>query len=386
MDGSHGVDAQTRQDERLAALLPRFAERAAVHDRSGEIALETLDDLRQAGFLALAVPREKGGGGIGLRRTVDLVARVARADPSSALILAMQYLQTAGIACSSTWPDDLRDEVLGSVVRDGALVNALRVEPDLGTPARGGVPATRVRRAGGRWLLSGQKIFSTGSSALTWGLVWGVTDEPEPRVGQIVVPLDLPGVRIEKSWHHLGMRATGSHTFVFDDVDIPDRYLTSLQPVGAGSPETASVARWHAIIVAGLYDAIARSARDWLVDFLHSRVPSALGRSLATLPRFHSVLGEIDGLLLVNTALMERGLTQAEAGQRAEDDGQIKRIMTENAIAAVAKAIEVTGNPGLSQDNPLERHYRNVLCGRIHTPQADMVLESAGKHVLVPAP
>jgi len=39
--------------------------------------------------------------------------------------------------------------------------------------------------------------------------------------------------------------------------------------------------------------------------------------------------------------------------------------MTENAIAAVAEA---AGYPELSQDNPLERHYRNVLFERIHTP------------------
>ncbi|EGH49830.1 acyl-CoA dehydrogenase family protein, partial [Pseudomonas syringae pv. pisi str. 1704B] len=31
-------------------------------------------------------------------------------------------------------------------VREGALINALRVEPDLGTPARGGLPGTIARR------------------------------------------------------------------------------------------------------------------------------------------------------------------------------------------------------------------------------------------------
>ena len=45
----------------------------------------------------------------------------------------------------------------------------------------------------------------------------------------------------------------------------------------------------------------------------------------------------------------------------------------------VEKAIAASGNPGLSRHNPLQRHYRDVLCGRIHTPQADMVLTGAGK-------
>ena len=57
----------------------------------------------------------------------------------------------------------------------------------------------------------------------------------------------------------------------------------------------------------------------------------------------------------------------------------VKHLVTENAIAAVEKAIAASGNPGLSRHNPLQRHYRDVLCGRIHTPQADVILTSAGK-------
>lgn len=102
------------------------------------------------------------GGGITLRQIAHIVARVAEGDPSTALILAMQYLQTLGIAASSTWPEDVREDVFESIVQSGALLNALRVEPELGTPTRGGIPATRVRRDGDRWLLSGRKIFSTG--------------------------------------------------------------------------------------------------------------------------------------------------------------------------------------------------------------------------------
>jgi alkylation response protein AidB-like acyl-CoA dehydrogenase len=44
-----------------------------------------------------------------------------------------------------------------------------------------------------------------------------------------------------------------------------------------------------------------------------------------------------------------------------------------------ARAIAASGNPGLSRHNPLQRHYRDVLCGRVHTPQADVVLTGAGK-------
>ena len=56
--------------------------------------------------------------------------------------------------------------------------------------------------------------------------------------------------------------------------------------------------------------------------------------------------------------------------------------MTANAIRAVELALQLTGNHGLARQNPLERHYRDVLCSRIHTPQNDAILVAAGKAAL----
>ena len=60
----------------------------------------------------------------------------------------------------------------------------------------------------------------------------------------------------------------------------------------------------------------------------------------------------------------------------------VKLTVTDNAIAAVGLAMELVGNPGLSRANPLERHYRDVLCSRVHTPQNDMILLDAGRQAL----
>ena len=49
---------------------------------------------------------------------------------------------------------------------------------------------------------------------------------------------------------------------------------------------------------------------------------------------------------------------------------------------AVELAIEASGNPGLSRHNPLQRHYRDVLCSRIHSPQTDTILIAAGRAAL----
>ena len=49
---------------------------------------------------------------------------------------------------------------------------------------------------------------------------------------------------------------------------------------------------------------------------------------------------------------------------------------------AVQEAVALCGNHALSRANPLERHLRDVLCARIHTPQPDAAHVAAGRAAL----
>ena len=62
--------------------------------------------------------------------------------------------------------------------------------------------------------------------------------------------------------------------------------------------------------------------------------------------------------------------------------GDTAQPVFDNAIRAVELALQLSGNHGLTRHNPLERHWRDVLCSRIHTPQNDAVLVAAGKRAL----
>ncbi len=364
----------------LDAILPgvtaAFAATAAQHDRAGTLPVENFALLHRHGLLALTAPRRLGGGGGDLAEARRVIAAVARGEPATALVLTMQYLFHAGLDDRSGFSEALKTRVVGEALRDGALINALRVEPDLGTPARGGLPGTIARRTAEGWRLDGRKIFSTGSAALTWMVVWARSDDAEPLVGGWLVRADTPGIRIEESWDHLGLRASASHDVVFEDVLVPFDQALEPRPVGKQPPYSAAFANWSAVLTSAIYDAVARNARDWLVGWLIDRKPTNLGAALSTLPRFQEVVGTIDGLLLQNRLLLDAGTSGATSGLEA---GLVKHLVTENAIAAVEKAIAVTGNAGLTRHNPLERHLRDVLCGRIHTPQGDVVLGSTGR-------
>lgn len=379
------MNAPLKLPELVRSLSADFAQRAAAHDRDASFPFENFSDLHQAGLLTLAAPISLGGQGATLAQLSDVIGAIGKGDPATALVLIMQFTQHRSLARGGNrWPKALAQRVVREAAEKGALINALRVEPELGSPARGGLPATIACQTPQGWRVSGRKLYSTGAPILSWYALWVRTDEAEPRVGYLLVPAGLAGTRIEETWDHLGLRASGSHDVVFEDVLVPFENAVDLRLpaewLGADPQAQAEIA----VLISALYTGVAEAARDWLLGFLHARKPSSLGASLATLPRAQEVVGRIESLLLTNQRLiagLARGLDDG-VFPSANEAGLIKSVTTNNAVQAVELAQSLTSNHGLTRHNPLERHWRDVLCGRIHTPQDDSVWITAGRKAL----
>jgi len=364
----------------LAEISQHLAASAAQYDRSGAFPHENFAYLREARLVGLPAERILAGAALPLPQARKIIAAVARGEPSTALVLIMTYLFVLQAAQNPHWQPHVLRMVLEDIAANGTLANALRVEPELGTPVRGGLPKTTARRVEGGFRVSGRKLYSTGSPALYWMGVWGRTDDEEPLVGTFLVPADSPGILIEQTWDQLGLRASGSHDVIFDDVFIPEEYAVDIRPPAAWAAERApELLAWMSVLLGTLYDAVARNARDWLVEFALTRAPANLGAPLSTLPRFQEALGEIDALLHVNQVLLDRISTAPFETVTAIDSNFLKYTVTNNAIKVAEKALALTGNPGLARGNPLERHYRDALCGRVHSPQDDTILLTAGR-------
>lgn len=375
--------------DRLPAVTGALAARAAEHDRDASFPTEGFALAHEAGLLTATVAPRHGGPGAGLADTVRILRGLGAGDPAVALVTAMTLFTHAAESRTPGWPPAAYAELLDEAATGPALVNSLRVEPELGSPVRGGLPATTARRDGGHWLLTGRKIYSTGAVGLSRMLVFARTDEDPVRVGTFIVRADSPGLTVEPTWDHVGLRASRSDDVVLDSVRVPADEVIALAepgdiPGARPDPETGA---WSALGLTALYLGVAGAARDWLTGFLHDRVPTALGAPLATLPRFQTAVGEIEATLLGANALVDAVADRIDSGDReaTEDAGAIKVLGTRAAITAVEQAVALTGNHGLTRANPLQRHYRDVLCARVHTPQDDSVLLTTGRAALARA-
>ncbi|MEP7216484.1 MAG: acyl-CoA dehydrogenase family protein [Anaerolineaceae bacterium] len=380
------VVAQESALRRARALADRFALTAAEVDRTAAFPFANFEALRDTGLLNLTVPTRLGGTGAGLETACRVVSTIGGGEPSTALVYAMHLIYHALPALNGVWTPSVHEMLCRESLAGIALINVMRVEPELGTPTRGGLPSmTAVRTASG-WRVSGHKMYATGSPLLRYFICWSRTAGDDPQVGWFVVPRDAPGLRIVETWDHMGMRATGSHDLILENVEIPAEYAVDIRAPGAWLPPDPVQSSWNNLVLAALYHGIARAAATWLRGYLHDRVPANLGTSLATLPRFQSSIGEIEGLLWENERLIFGLAAELDVGgydpRVASQTGFAKFAATNNAVKAVDIAMSLIGNPGLSRSNPLERYHRDVLCSRIHMPQDDMVTLNAGKAAL----
>jgi alkylation response protein AidB-like acyl-CoA dehydrogenase len=286
----------------LTTALPEvgraLAGRAAAHDRDGSFPAEGIALVHEAGLLTATLGARHGGPGGGLAQTVTILRELGRGDPSVALITSMTLLAHALQDRQPSWPAGLYAAVAADALRRPVLINALRVEPDLGTPARGGLPATVARRTAEGWSLSGHKIFSTGAPGLDWMVVWARTADEPALVGGFLVPGGAPGVTIEPTWDHLGLRASRSDDVLFDQTPVAADAVTGLAEPGPPGPPPAVGMAWNNLAITAIYLGVAAAARDWLVGFLAERTPTSLGAPLASLPRFQAAVGDIESALI----------------------------------------------------------------------------------------
>jgi alkylation response protein AidB-like acyl-CoA dehydrogenase len=384
-------------EPRVRAAAREIAPRADEHDRNATYPADGIGALWRAGLGNLTLSTERGGNGLSLLETARAVRHIGAADAAVALIWVMHLAHLMLIADRRFGlSDDARDTIIRSSLDGPALINALRVEPELGTPGRGGIPATTASRMSGSgveaWRLNGHKIYCTGSHGLRWLLVWASVAPDaagEVRVGPFVVDREASGIEVRETWDHLGMRASASHDVILTDVAVPAGWTGVLEPAGGASPagrDPVAVAVLN-LLLSSLYLGVAEAARDRLADYLHERMPTSLGAPLASLPRFQGAVGEIGSSLVCARRLLDGLAWDLDAGAEqargaAADAGPIKMIVSRAVISATEQAVALVGNPGLSRHLPLQRHLRDAMCSRTHTPQDDTIAAEVGRRTL----
>ncbi len=368
-------------------LAVAFAGRADEADRSGRMPAQDIADLKASGYLALNVPTEFGGQGLGMADSLAAHLELAQGSASTALVAAMQ-MQIFGHAQDvGHWAEDRFEHFCRAAVR-GELFNSAASEPALGSPSRGGAFHSRAvpNPDGAGWLITGHKTWVTGGSYLDNILVRCATEVPgaDPFTADFLITQDLPGVRWAETWQDsLSLRASESHDLYLEGVRVP---ASSLIDRGKSQRQRHPNA-WFPMTISATYLGAAVAARNAVIRYALDRAPTALGRSISTLPKIQRQIGEIDLALQAAQALL------FQVARRWDDEPDrrettyphvvaAKHLAVETAATVTEKALRVAGGIAITHALPLERYFRDVQAGSMQPPSGDTALEMIGRNAI----
>jgi alkylation response protein AidB-like acyl-CoA dehydrogenase len=362
----------------VAAIFPILRGNAARADRDGSLPLASIDAFRNSGLAALTLPVDLGGHGADLPTAVRVLQALGRADTATALVAAMQFHVIGGVAESGAWPGVL--ERLAPAIRDGALLNAAASEPELGSPSRGGRMRTTATRIGERWTLSGRKTWVTGAPALQYFIVTAAIEGTED-TGRFIVPAGTTGVRLEEHGSDfLALRGSGSDDLILDGVPLPGEAL-----IPPGPPDEGTSRAWFWAALAAAYLGVGWASLDAIASYTSERVPTALGRPIATLPKVRQAVGQIELTLYAAQTVLHDAAARWTARPREDVLPAVaaaKSLCTNAAVAATDLAMRAAGANALKADLPLERLYRDARAGLVHPPADDTTHELIASNIL----
>jgi alkylation response protein AidB-like acyl-CoA dehydrogenase len=366
--------------------LERFRGRAAGYDRDNRFFAEDFEELRQAGYLRMPIPRELGGLGMTLAEVCQEQRRLAYHAPATALATNM-HLYWMGIAA------DLRrwgDTSLEWMLREGAAGEVYAAgHAEVGNDLPGLLSTAKAERVDGGYKLSGRKMF--GSLTPVWTRLGAhamdTSDPSAPKVIHAFIPRDTPGLEIKETWDTLGMRATRSDDTILNNVFVPDKYVGRVIPAGALDPFLGSIFAWGLLNFANIYYAVALRARDLAVEGTRKKSSLAVTRSMAYHPELQHAAAEMTleiermGPCIDRVAQEWTDGVDHGAGWAAKIVGT-KYIAVEGAKRVVDLAMDMSGGAGMFKGNELERLYRDVRCGGFHPANSALTHEIVGKTTL----
>jgi alkylation response protein AidB-like acyl-CoA dehydrogenase len=367
------IESFDEQYALMNVLSHQFFLRAHKVDIEGSFPYENIQDLKDAGYTSLTVPKKYGGREISLYEMLRFQEKIAEGDGATALSIGWHMGIIKNLAEKSPWDETIFNKICEDV-KNGLLINSAATEPRTGSPTRGGKPETTAHKEGENWIVNGRKTFTTMAPVLDYFIV-SASIKDTNQVGNFLIPRSSKGIVIEETWDSIALRGTGSHDLILHNVSVPEEFF--VEQIGNEGKKPSG---WLLHIPA-CYLGIAKAAKKYAIEFALEYSPNSVEGTIIDLPNVRQKIGEMELKLMESEYFLHSVAKQWDFSNdeaRAKMGpilGAVKLNVTNNAVAIVDLAMRLVGARSLSLKNPLQRYYRDVRAGLHNPPMDDMTIQ-----------
>ena len=338
--------------------------------------------MAEAGLFHLMTPRAFGGLEADPLTFLSVVEELGRADGSCAWLL----ITNNGGVCTASVEESVGRAIYAAdpmVVIGGTMV-----------------PSGRAVAVAGGYRVNGRWAFASGIEHCGWLAAGCVTmdgDQPrqdtqgQPELRAVLVP--RAELAILDTWSVGGLRGTGSHDVVMQDVFVPaERSYAVADP--PRRDELLYAIPYRSLGASGFAAAtlgIARGAIDELLRLAATQVPTRSKTLLRERSMTQVSLARAEALVRAARAFLFEAMGDAwrtvlEGGAPSEEQLALIRLAATHASGSAAQAVDliyaVAGGTALYTRNPLERAFRDVHAANLHFTIQPVIYETVGRAML----
>jgi acyl-CoA dehydrogenase len=376
--------ALSGEQRALRELARDFAEneirpKAAQYDEHATHPADVIVKAHEVGLMNVHIPEEHGGLGLSGFAGMLIGEELSWGCAGIAVSIVANGLGSAPVLIAGT--EEQKREWLPPLADAPILCSFGLTEPDAGSDVAR--IKTSAERRGDDYVLNGSKTFITNAGHAAWTVVFAKTD---PTMGHrglsaFIVPMDAPGVTVEKHLDKMGQRATDTSAFSLQDVVVPasnrlgeegDGFKIAMRTLDSTRPGTAAGAV-----------GVAQAAYELAVEYAKERVtfdvPIAMHQGVNFLIADMATEIEASRLLTWQAAWM------LDQGKRATLQSSFaKRFAADTAMKVTTDAVQVFGGYGYIKEYPVEKLMRDAKLFQIYEGTSQIQRLVIAKEIFLP--
>ncbi|MFZ0240173.1 MAG: acyl-CoA dehydrogenase [Desulfobacterales bacterium] len=353
----------TLNDEQLMirAMVREFARKvlavtAAERDRTKAFPAENLKKMGELGLLGMMVPMEYGGEGADTLSYVAALAEVAYACAATAVVMSVHN----SIVCESLLhfgTEGQKQQYLKPLAA-GRFIGAFALtEPHAGSdPVSQSTIAVRDKK---HYIINGTKRFTTTGKNSGLVIVTAKTDESlrHKGISAFLVEKKTSGLIVGREEEKMGLRASDTTDLIFEDCRVPME--NRLGEEGEGFKIAMKALDGGRIGIAAQSVGVAQAALDATVKYMKQR--EQFGRKISKFQGLRWTIADMATEIEAARQLMYVAAAMKDRGEKFTAQASMAKLFASEMVNRVtAKAIQLHGGYGFTQDYPVERFYRDA--------------------------
>ena len=345
-------------------------------EKTVEVPEGLIESMGEAEMLAITIPEEYGGLGLGYIERMIAVEEICRVSMATAMMLQVFHLGIEPILKSST--DEQKKKYLPGLATGERLATVAVTEATGGSnPA--GIRST-YKKDGDDYILNGRKCFITNSH-LSNVITVLAKDEDDPKAFcAFLLDETIEGWKATHKEHKVGMRGCNTGEMSFENCRVPKDMLLGVEGKGlrVALGAIGDVGRGGMV---GCALGVQRACLEESVKFANERI--LYGKPISALQTIQNKLAEMKIDLEAGTLLAYRACGMQDKGQPSANEFAVAKHFTTEACQKAAKmAVDIHGGYGCMEEYAVSRYLRDSFVVGPSAGTSDIMKVIIGRSVI----